>query len=134
MSEIYWITRLDLISGWLEAAAAISGVVLVVAFIVMLICDNVANAGEYESEREEAKKLLTAWKPYRNKSLSLFLFFLPIAILTPDTKDAMLIFGVGTTIDYIKSNDTIKNIPDKCINALDAWVDSLTEKESKNEN
>ena len=94
MSEIYWITRLDLISVWLTAAAAISGVVLVVAFIVMLICDNLANVGEYESEREEAKKLLTAWKPYRNKSFVLFLFFLPIAILTPNTKDAMLIYGV----------------------------------------
>lgn len=134
MSEIYWITRLDLISGLLVAAVAISGAVLVVAFIVMLVCDNVANAGEYESDREEAKKLLTAWKPYRNTSLALFLFFLPFAILTPDTKDAMLIFGVGTTIDYIKSNETINKLPDKCVKALDAWVDSLTEKESKNEN
>ena len=134
MSEIYWITRLDLISGWLVAAAAISGVVLVVSFIVMLICDNVANAGEYESDREEAKKFLTAWKPYRNTSLALFLFFLPIAILTPNTKDAMLIFGVGTTIDYVKQNNTFQQIPDKCINALDSWVDSLTEKEHKDEN
>lgn len=134
MNEIYWITRLDLISGWLTAAAAISGVVLVVAFIVMLICDNVASAGAYESEREESKKLLTAWKPYRNTSLALFLFFLPIAILTPNTKDAMLIYGIGTTIDYVKQNNTLQQIPDKCINALDAWVDSLTKKESKNEN
>jgi hypothetical protein len=62
------------------------------------------------------------------------LFFLPILILTPDTKDAMLIFGVGTTIDYVKQNDTLKQIPDKCVDALNVWVDSLTEKESKNEN
>ena len=129
MNEIYWITRLDLISGWLVAAAAISGAVLVVAFIVMLVCDNVAHAGEFESEREEAKKLLTAWKPYRNTSLACFLFFLPIAILTPDTKDAMLIFGVGTTIDYVKQNDTLKQIPDKCVNALDAWVESLNKED-----
>ena len=60
--------------------------------------------------------------------------FFPLAILTPNTKEAMLIFGIGTTIDYVKQNDTLKQIPDKCINALDAWVDSLTEKEYKNEN
>ena len=56
------------------------------------------------------------------------------SIFVPTSKDAMLIFGVGGTIDYIKSNETIKQIPDKCINALDAWVESLTEKESNDEN
>ena len=46
----------------------------------------------------------------------------------------MLIYGVGTTIDYVKQNNTLQQIQDKCINALDAWVDSLTKKESKNKN
>ena len=55
-------------------------------------------------------------------------------IFIPTSKEAMLILGVGGTIDYIKKNETIQQIPDKCINALDAWVDSLTEKEQKNEN
>ena len=41
----------------------------------------------------------------------------------------MLIFGVGSTIDYIKSNETIQEIPDKCINALDAWVESLNKED-----
>ena len=46
----------------------------------------------------------------------------------------MLIYGVGTTIDYVKQNNTLQQIPDQCINALDAWVESLTEKESNDEN
>ena len=46
----------------------------------------------------------------------------------------MLIYGVGTTIDYVKQNNTLQQIPDKCINALDAWVESLTKKESNDEN
>ena len=57
-----------------------------------------------------------------------------INVFVPTTKDAMLIFGVGGTIDYIKSNETINQLPDKCVNALEAWVDSLTENESKDEN
>lgn len=57
-----------------------------------------------------------------------------INVFVPTTKDAMLIFGVGGTIDYIKSNETINKLPEKCVNALDAWVESITENESKDEN
>lgn len=34
--------------------------------------------------------------------------------------------------DYIKNNETAKQLPDKCINALDAWVESLTQEEEEN--
>lgn len=44
----------------------------------------------------------------------------------------LLIFGIGGSIDYLKSNDVAKQLPDKCINAIDAWVSSLTT-EKKNE-
>lgn len=33
--------------------------------------------------------------------------------------------------DYVKSNETAKQLPDKCIEALDKWVDSLNEQEKK---
>ena len=67
-------------------------------------------------------------------SSSCFLLFVTSSILTPTTKEALLIYGVGGTIDYIKSNETINQLPDKCVKALDAWVDSLTENKSNNEN
>ena len=51
-------------------------------------------------------------------------------IFTPTTKEALMIWGVGGTIDYVKSNDTAKQLPDKCIEALDKWVDSLNEQEN----
>lgn len=35
--------------------------------------------------------------------------------------------GIGMAIDYIKENDAVKNLPDKCINALEEWVDSIEE-------
>jgi hypothetical protein len=43
-----------------------------------------------------------------------------------------MIWGVGGTIDYVKSNATAKQLPDKCIEALDKWVDSLNEEKTKN--
>lgn len=35
--------------------------------------------------------------------------------------------GIGMTIDYIKDNDVVKQLPDKCIEALEVWVDSFKE-------
>lgn len=56
-------------------------------------------------------------------------------VLTPSTKDAFMIWGVGGTIDYIKSNETAKQLPDKCIQALDKFVDEymLNEEDNKEE-
>ena len=130
MNEIYWITRLDLISGWLVGFAVISAIV---AFI-SIVC-YIANRSDYEMYGGEGTK---RWQDFFSKlfkiSLPCFLFFVTSSILTPKTNEAFMIFGVGATIDYIKSNEIINQIPDKCVKALDAWVDSLNKNESKDEN
>ena len=130
MNEIYWITRLDLISGWLLAFTVVSGVI---AFISS--CLYIGNRSEHEDHGWESSKnwMNFCAKTFRSSTFCFFLFLIS-SILTPTTKEAVLIYGVGNTIDYVKQNNTLQQIPDKCINALDAWVDSLTEKESKNEN
>lgn len=51
MNEIYWITRLDLISGWLIAFAIISGVI---AFISA--CFYLGNRSDYEEHEWEVNK------------------------------------------------------------------------------
>lgn len=43
-------------------------------------------------------------------------------VFTPTTKEAFTIWGVGGTIDYIQSNETIQQLPDKVVNALNVWV------------
>ena len=124
MSEIYWITRLDLISGWLIVFAVIAAIVTFIAVVAYINYRT-----DYEKYGEDADK---RWVEFNSKlskiSLSCFFVFCSSSILTPTTKEAMLIYGVGATIDYVKQNNTLQQIPDKCINALDAWVDSLTEK------
>ena len=35
----------------------------------------------------------------------------------------MVIYGLGGTIDYIKSNDKAKKLPDKVVNALTRYID-----------
>lgn len=130
MNEIYWITRLDLISGWLTGLAVISGAITFISALCYI-----GNRNDYEDHEWDSSK---NWMNFCSKmfkgSIFGFFFFLISSILTPTTKEAMLIYGVGTTIDYVKQNNTLQQIPDKCINALDAWVDSLIEKEGSNEN
>lgn len=130
MSEIYWITRLDVLNGWLISFSVICGIVIFISVVAYL-----GFRGDYEKYGDDGNK---NWMLFFSKifkvSTPFFVLFVILTIFTPTTKEAMLIYGVGNTINYVKQNNTLQQITDKCINALDAWVDSLTEKESKNEN
>ena len=130
MSEIYWITRLDVLNGWLIAFSVICGIVIVLSAVAYFDF-----RGDYEQYHHDSDE---SWMMFFSKifkvSTPIFVLLAILTIFTPTTKEAMLIYGVGTTIDYVKQNNTLQQIPDKCINALDAWVDSLTEKESNDEN
>ncbi len=39
-------------------------------------------------------------------------------IFIPTTKELLYIYGIGGTIDYIRTNDTAKTASDKCIRCL----------------
>jgi hypothetical protein len=52
-------------------------------------------------------------------------------VLVPTTQQAMMIYGVGTVVDYVQTNEDIKQLPDKCVQALDMWVDNCIEEQQK---
>lgn len=55
-----------------------------------------------------------------------------MCVLIPSTKSLFIIYGVGGTIDYIKENKDANKIPDKCVKALDKYLDDvLTEDKDK---
>ena len=128
MNEIYWITRLDSIGLWLCIISIVSGVFAVCSLIPYFV-----KRDDYVEEREEKhKNWMDFWEKVVKRSTIVFFIFMPLSVLVPTTKEAMLIWGVGTTIDYVKNNETIQQLPDKCVEALDAWVESLNE-DSKEE-
>ena len=128
MSEIYWITRLTCICNFLTAVAVIS--FLISAFTVVFVVCNRIEANNYEKGGEN-------WNYYMQRfkmSLSYFKRLIFVAIVAcfinlfiPTTNEALMIYGVGGTIDYVKSNETAKQLPDKYIKALDKWADNLNE-------
>lgn len=120
MSEIYWITRLDAFNHLLGALIAMSATAGVVFTIL------------YFGGKEEGWETVPLFKRVIKTSIPTFIISTLLCVFTPTKEDMFLIYGVGGTIDYIKQNDKAKQLPDKCINALDAWVDGLNSKEYEN--
>lgn len=113
MNEIYWITRFDPINTCAMVFLVISAIVTAFFIIFAII-----------SIEEEEKEYLDLSKKLLKCSTPVFIVCLLIKIFVPTTNEALLIYGVGGTIDYVKSNPVAKQLPNKCVNALDKWVDS----------
>jgi predicted PurR-regulated permease PerM len=92
---------------------SISGIALFISFMMWLMAN-------YVEEAKSALKWVTS-------SFATLVISSLIFVFVPSTKEAVLIWGVGSTIDYLQENETAKQIPDKCINALNDWVESLSD-------
>ena len=133
MNEIYWITRLDIICLFLTLIAVFSAIATVILFFIGLLkrsdADIYPEGGQtWERHIETSKMCLHFAKRCA------IAFFVSVFMNTfiPTTNDALLIYGLGGTIDYIKSNETAKQLPDKYIKALDKWADNLNEEKQEN--
>ena len=135
MNEIYWITRLDVICGFLTIIAVFSVIAAVVLFFIGIIKRSESDIFNKDSQTLEQHIETSKMCLYFAKRCAVvFCVSIFINIFTPTTNEALLIYGVGGTIDYIKSNDTAKQIPDKCVKALDKYLDNLTKEENQKEN
>ena len=132
MNEIYWITRLDLICGVLSLIAVFSVLATVVLFFIGIIKRSDAYIHNEDSKTCEQNNETSKMCLYFAKRCAI-IFFVSVFInfFIPTTNEALLIYGVGGTIDYIKSNDTAKQLPDKCVKTLDKYLDNLTKEENK---
>lgn len=122
MNEIYWITRLESIHNTFEVLLILSIVSLGIFTFIALV-----NLDEWDSNyTKSSRKFLKACCPV------LFISILG-TVFIPTTKEALLIYGVGGTIDYVKSNETAKGIPDKAVKALDKFLEEYS-KDNKKQN
>lgn len=124
MEELYWITRLDSINSFISILTIISSIA---AIILMIFNCFAIIESDFEIEKKVIKKL--NYKVFPTWLLITLLF-----IFIPTSKEAYMIWGIGGTIDYIKSNETIKQIPDKCVKAIDILLDKYLTEESESKN
>lgn len=111
MNELYWITRLGTLHemGCVLFAISLAFVVFLFLFIVMVNPDPV-----------DVNKV----KTYAKTALIPIFIGLIMMVFIPTKEEALFIYGVKGTIDYIKSNDKSKELPDEVIKALDEWLGS----------
>ena len=56
--------------------------------------------------------------------------FVPITLFVPNSKQAAMIFAVGTTLDYVQNNEKIKELPDKAVLCLDKFINEYLKEEN----
>lgn len=93
-------------------------------FLCFFIITIATEAKRKEDAREKSLNILAA------SSIVVVLCVL-LTIMIPSKKELYMIYGVGGTIEYLKSNPNAKEIPDKCIKALERWADSVNEENNK---
>lgn len=133
MNEIYWITRLDGINTVAMVIVIITVIISIISLVGYFV--SLGNISYYKERVKKGFKGLEddveEWINYAKVWKKIWVIFVPLLIVStlvkvfvPTTNEAFVIYGVGGTIDYIKSNPTAKQLPDKCVKALDRWVDS----------
>lgn len=116
MSTLYWINVLDNIN-FLFVLIFIASLIFSVAIVLV----NLACTTDEISETLDYKRFIKA----KHWAYTLLIISTLVITFVPSKRELYIIYGVGGTIDYLKDNPTAKELPDKCIKALDTWVDNL---------
>ena len=118
---LYWITRLDSVRLVIALGVACSIVAAVIG-VVFIVLGHVDGFGEEREDITRGYKIL-------KKSILPLVLALALRVFVPSTQEALIIMGVGGTIDYLKKNETAVQLPDKAIMALDKLVDGFLDEE-----
>lgn len=116
MSTLYWINVLENINFLFVLIFIASGLFSVASVFANLVCTT-----DEISETLDYKHFIKA----KHWAYTLLIISTLVITFVPSKRELYIIYGVGGTIDYLKENPTAKELPDKCIKALDTWVDNL---------
>lgn len=111
MSELYWLGVLGEIHSFGGDIVALS--VLAMLFLAFIL---------FTTTLDGYDKPPICLKLLKLSAVSTLIGFL-MCVFIPSTKSLLIIYGVGGTIDYVKENKVANKIPDKCIKALDKYLD-----------
>lgn len=117
--DIYWVTRLDAVCGFIEVVLILVGILFLVSPLIFMAFDDGSLDIKY------------FWRGLKICVVTV-LFFLFAGIFIPSTKEVAAIY----LIPKIANNEQVQKIPDnaaKLLNAkLEEWIDgTLKDKKSK---
>jgi len=128
MALIYWLTRLSSISDLFFRLGMLSSIFIFVGVLAytFMIMDFPSDEDEIEYKQKRKKFFNKIWVP--------ILFFV-LNILTPNTKEAMLIIAGGKTMDYVQSDTSLQKIPYKAteliLKKMEEYIDETTSDSTK---
>lgn len=130
--KMYWFTRLSAITTALETILIISGILAGAALILWVIV--YLSDPEYISDGEESKR---RFLKIGSKTLCISIIIFVIGLIgktfIPTTSEALVIYGVGESIEYLQHNKDAVQIPDKALQALNKYLDeAIGDKENSN--
>lgn len=130
--KMYWFTRLSAITTALKTILIISLILAAAALIFWLVIYLIDP--EYMPDGEESKR---RFLKIGSKTLCISTIVFAIGLIgrtfTPTTSEALIIYGVGESVDYLQNNKDAVQIPDKALQALNKYLDEVIEdKEDSN--
>jgi hypothetical protein len=121
---IYLLTRLSLIQGLFLSLAILSTIIIFIGWLW-----NTIDLSSSYLDEEDIVRLKQQRKQFTSKIWVPTLFTV-LTILTPDTKEAMLIIAGGKTMDYVQSDTSLQKIPYKAteliLKKMEDYIDETT--------
>lgn len=118
MSTLYWINVLGNLNDVCIIIFVISALLGITFFLATIF-------HEGDIKEDLSKVGYKRFVKVRNTNCIVFIISTLLLVFLPTRNQLYIICGVGGTLDYLKENPTAKELPDKCIKALDTWVDNL---------
>lgn len=130
--KMYWFTRLSAITTALKTILIISLILAAAALIFWIVI--YLTDPEYMPDGEESKR---RFLKIGLKTLCISTIVFAIGLIgrtfTPTTSEALIIYGVGESVDYLQNNKDAVQIPDKALQALNKYLDeAIEDKENSN--
>lgn len=130
MNELYLIRLIGMIHEFAITFLIISIVVLIYKAIMYAV----ANADSVDSSEElsdfQKERIKTKLHNLYKGFIPLICAMIVVAIF-PTEESALKIYGFGSIIDYMQSNEEAKKLPDNAIKAINVWLEEFQEEKSK---
>ena len=122
MTEIYWLQ----VVGNLGALSVVALIVMIIALVILTF--GYCAFEVYDDDDRAKQAAIVKW--LRRSAVGIALSVVGVVFI-PSDKELMAIYGIGGTIDYIKSNDKAKELPDKVVDALTKYLETLNEEKKE---
>ena len=123
MKELYFINLIGNLQGAAIAICVIAGCFIVFGVTLLILALDILEI----SEEKQKQILLKSVKA----CIITLAFSLILIVFLPSKKDMYIIYGVGKTIDWVKGNEKAEQLPEKAVEALDAFLDDYCKEKEK---